>query len=138
MAKLALLLSLLLLPSCLAGPHQLRRSVEDLDRSMYVEQPWLDAVLWVVPVVPALMLGARVIDFAVGDAYAFWFDDAWSDEGGTGFRHADVPAQRYMNSLMPDFMSIQLDRDLIDRLQEERERNEERARARRDATPEST
>ena len=69
---------------------------------MYVKQPWVDAILWVVPVFPILNFGALIGDFFVVDAYAFWFKDAW-DGKGTGFRHAEVEAtDGAMNSLLMD------------------------------------
>jgi hypothetical protein len=70
----------------MAGPHQLRRTVDDWDQKLYVKSPWIDAVLWVVPVFPLANFGAWVGDFFVTDAYAFWFKDAW-DGKGTGFEH---------------------------------------------------
>ena len=54
MRKLVLLLlvSCVLFAGCAAGPHQLARSVDDWDREMYVDSPWINAVLYVVPVIP--------------------------------------------------------------------------------------
>lgn len=75
-----------LLPSCLAGPHQLCRTVDDWDQKNYIASPWLNAALWVIPVFPICHFGAGVADFFVTDAYAFWFKDAW-DNNGTGFEH---------------------------------------------------
>ena len=49
--------------SCAAGPHQLRRSVDDWDHKMYVNSPWIDAVLWVVPVFPLAHYVAMIGDF---------------------------------------------------------------------------
>jgi len=90
------------LTSCLAGPHQLKRSVDDLDQKVYVQSPWLSAVLWVVPVFPLANFGAAIGDFFVGDAYAFWFKDAWDGEG-TGFEHYDMPTpDGRMRSLLID------------------------------------
>ncbi|MHC5065698.1 MAG: hypothetical protein ACYTG5_17170 [Planctomycetota bacterium] len=111
MRKQALGLALLLsvtLTSCFAGPHQLRRTVDDWDNKMYVENPWLDAALWVIPVIPFATLGATFVDTLVGDAYAFWFKDAFSGENGTGYKHHDVGATRNMHSLLDDgkFMEI--------------------------------
>ena len=77
------------LPSCAAGPHQLRRTVDDWDHNLYVNSPWLNAALWIVPVIPVCHLGAFTFDFFIGDAYAFWFGDAW-DGNGTGFEHLPV------------------------------------------------
>jgi hypothetical protein len=103
--KLAIVLTLLAglsLPGCIAGPHQLRRSVDDWDHKMYVESPWIDALLWVVPVIPLMHFGAGLADFFVVDAYSFWFKDAW-DGKGTGFRHYEVkPTDGAMNSLLMD------------------------------------
>ena len=80
----------LLMPgSCLAGPHQLRRSVDDWDHETYVNSPLLNAALWIVPVIPAMTAGAMALDFLVTDPLRFWFDDLW-DGNGTGFRHHEV------------------------------------------------
>lgn len=88
--------------SCAAGPHQLKRTVDDWDHKMYVSSPWLDAVLWVVPMWPILYFGAGIGDFLIVDAYAFWFKDAW-DGKGTGFKHYDVaPTDGQMTSLLAD------------------------------------
>ncbi len=78
-----------LLGGCFAGPHQLRRTVDDLDHATYVNSPWFDAALWIVPVFPICYAGAFVADFLITDAYAFWLHDAW-DGAGTGFEHAPV------------------------------------------------
>jgi hypothetical protein len=90
----ALLASLLLattLSSCFAGPHQLRRSVDDWDHKTYVNSPWFNAALWVVPVLPICNVLAWTGDFLICDAYAFWIHDAW-DGKGTGFQHMEVIA----------------------------------------------
>lgn len=80
--------------SCLAGPHQLRRTVDDWDNRLYVESPWLDGILHVVPVIPLATAVAFVGDFLVGDAIAFWTDDAWQSSGsGTGFEHFAVKSE---------------------------------------------
>lgn len=92
MRRIALALCLIAgvgLTSCYAGPHQLRRTVDDWDQKMYVDSPWLNAVLWVVPVFPVLDFAAGIGDFFVTDAYAFWFKDAW-DGKGTAFQHYQV------------------------------------------------
>ncbi len=106
MRKLGIALTLLLcfsFTSCLAGPHQLRRSVDDWDHNMYVDTPWLDAALWVVPVYPLLYFGAGIGDFFVGDAYTFWFNDAFSGYGGAGFVHFNPEhTDGYVNSLWSD------------------------------------
>ncbi len=79
----------LLLGGCLAGPHQLRRSVDDWDHKTYVNSPWWNAALWIVPVYPISHIGAMTLDFLITDPWAFWFDDAW-DGAGTGFEHLPV------------------------------------------------
>jgi hypothetical protein len=79
------------LASCVAGPHQLRRTVDDWDHRLYVNSPWFDAALWIVPVIPVGHALAFVGDFLLLDAYAFWFHDAW-DGAGTGFEHVPVQA----------------------------------------------
>jgi hypothetical protein len=95
----ALLAASCLFTSCAAGPHQLRRTVDDWDHEMYVKSPWVDAVLWIVPVFPIMNFGAFVGDFLVTDAYAFWIKDAW-DGKGTGFKHYEVkPTDGQMSSL---------------------------------------
>jgi hypothetical protein len=79
----------LLLTGCAAGPHQLSRSIDDWDQKIYVNSPWLNAAMWVVPIYPVMHVGARAIDFAITDPYYFWFQDAW-DGNGTGFRHMHI------------------------------------------------
>ncbi len=74
------------LSSCLSGPHQLVRTVDDWDQKVYIQSPWLNAVLYIIPVFPFAKFGAGIADFFVTDAYAFWFKDAW-DNKGTGFEH---------------------------------------------------
>lgn len=97
-----LLLSTLALTSCAAGPHQLRRSVDDWDQKTYVNSPWLNAAMWVVPVYPALHAGALVGDFLITDPYHFWLDDAW-DGNGTGFVHLDIECpDGFVESLLAD------------------------------------
>ncbi len=90
----------LALPGCLAGPHQLERSVADFDQEIYGDSPWLNFVLWVVPVFPILWVGAKAGDFLVTDAYAFWVEDAWAGDGGTGFKHLNAQSQKSVQSLM--------------------------------------
>ena len=87
--RLGALLPLALLAGCFVGPHQLRRSVDDWDHDLYVNSPWWNATLWLVPVIPVSSLGATVLDFLITDPWHFWFDDAW-DGSGTGFRHLPV------------------------------------------------
>ncbi|MBX3464693.1 MAG: hypothetical protein KF830_16105 [Planctomycetes bacterium] len=99
-AALATGLLALTFSACVAGPHQLRRTVDDWDHSLYVNSPWFDVLLWVVPVIPAAYVGAIACDFLVGDAWAFWTDDAW-DGAGTGFEHFPVePTDGRVNSMM--------------------------------------
>lgn len=90
MRKLAIALSLSAVgfTSCLAGPHQLKRSVDDYDRSTYVESPWLNAVLWVVPVFPISHFVAGIGDFFI-DGWFFWSNDAW-DMKGTNFEFSNI------------------------------------------------
>ena len=88
--------------SCAAGPHQLRRSLDDWDHKLYVNSPWFDALLWVVPVMPLGYVCAIALDFCITDAWAFWFDDAW-DGAGTGFEHLHVePTDGRVGSLFAD------------------------------------
>jgi hypothetical protein len=88
--------------SCAAGPHQLSRTVDDWDQQMYVENPLLNGVLWVVPVFPLAQFGAGLVDFFAVDAYHFWIVDLW-DGKGTGFKHFQVPhTDGYMESLLSD------------------------------------
>ena len=77
----------LALPSCVIGPRQLVRTVDDWDQELYVQSPWMDGVLnTIVPIVPLARLGAGLIDFFVGNPMAFWLEDAW-DSKGTGYIH---------------------------------------------------
>lgn len=96
------LLGSLTMTSCVSGPHQLQRTVDDWDRDVYVKQPWINAVLHIIPVIPFARFGASIGDFFITDAYAFWIRDAFAGDGGTGFDHADVPAKRTMGSLLGD------------------------------------
>lgn len=89
------------LASCFVGPHQLRHSVDDWDQRLYVESPWLDAGLWIVPVIPTLTLLAGAADFLVVDPYFFWGSDAW-DGNGTGFEPAPTEPDKWTESLMSD------------------------------------
>ena len=105
MRNLAIFLGLasaMSLTSCAAGPHQLQRTVDDWDQKMYVESPWIDAVLWVVPVFPVLHFGASIADFFVTDGYTFWVKDAW-DGKGTAYEHYKVePTDGTYKSLLID------------------------------------
>lgn len=92
----------LVLSGCLAGPHQLRRSVDDWEQRSYVNSPWWNVVLWVVPIFPASYAAALVLDTLVTDPYAFWLEDAW-DGNGTGFRHLPIDwTDGHMDSLLLD------------------------------------
>lgn len=92
----------LLLTGCLAGPHQLGRSVDDWDQKIYVNSPWLNASMWIVPVYPFLHAGAKVLDFAFTDPYYFWFGDAW-DGNGTGYRHLEIDyTDGWVDSILSD------------------------------------
>ncbi|MEM7202819.1 MAG: hypothetical protein AAF628_21345 [Planctomycetota bacterium] len=98
----ALLISCCLWSGCASGPHQLRRTVDDWDHQLYVESPWLNAVLMIVPVIPIAGFLGGVGDFLIGDAYSFWFKDAW-DGKGTGFVHFNPKAtDGAMKSLLLD------------------------------------
>lgn len=77
------------LGSCFAGPHQLRRSMDDWDHKHYVNSPRWNAVLWIVPVIPVATVVALALDTVITDPYAFWFGDAW-DNAGTGYEHLPV------------------------------------------------
>ena len=77
--------------SCTAGPHQLRRSVDDLDHKLYVKSPWLSGILWFVPAFPIMTYGSWIVDSLTTDPYCFWYKDAW-DGKGTGFIHYTVEA----------------------------------------------
>ncbi len=96
------LLAITTFAACSAGPHQLRRSVDDWDAKMYVDNPWLDGVLWFVPVIPLVGAFAGLGDFLITDAYTFWAKDAW-DGKGTGFTHFTPKAtDGAMQSLLLD------------------------------------
>ena len=91
-----------LMCGCAAGPHQVRRSVDDWDNQLYVNSPWWNACLWIVPVIPTLEIGGWVVDFLITDPWFFWFDDAW-DGAGTSFEHLDVQeTDGYVQSLLMD------------------------------------
>lgn len=92
----------LLLVGCLAGPHQLRRSVDDWEQRSYVNSPWWNVALWTVPVFPVSYLSALVLDTLITDPWSFWFDDAW-DGNGTGFQHLPIDwTDGHMDSLLMD------------------------------------
>ena len=108
LASVAVCVAAFSMTSCMAGPHQLVRSVDDWDQKTYINNPWLDAAMWVVPVFPICGFAAGLGDFFVGDAYAFWFHDAW-DMKGTGFKHAETaPTDGYVNSFLGEggFMKV--------------------------------
>ncbi len=85
--------------SCFAGPKQLSRSVDDWDQTLYVQNPWLDSVLYIVPVIPFAGALAGFGDFFV-DGYHFWVKDAW-DMKGTGYKHANIEwTDGYVGSLI--------------------------------------
>jgi len=84
-----LLIGAATLTACAAGPHQLRRSVDDWDHKSYVNSPWWNATMWIVPILPVSYIGAWVGDFLITDPWAFWFEDAW-DGKGTGFEHLQL------------------------------------------------
>jgi hypothetical protein len=77
--------------ACLAGPHQLSRSVGDWDHKHYVNSPWWNVALWATGILPVGYVGAFVGDTLITDPYAFWLGDAW-DRQGTGFEHLPVQA----------------------------------------------
>src|SRR5690606_5226965 len=114
MKKLASALALaavVSLTSCASGPHQLARTVDDWDQKVYINSPWLNAVLYIVPVFPLAQFGAGIGDFFVTDAYAFWFKDAW-DGKGTGFEHykQNWTDGRMKSLLMSDSGVIRIDK----------------------------
>ena len=100
MQLLAAAATLGLLASCVAGPHQLRRPVDDWDHKFYTSNPWIGAVMSVF-VWPFVGFGAAIGDFFVVDAYHFWFKDAW-DGKGTGFEHLRVESDQQVQSLLID------------------------------------
>ena len=99
---LMVLVCCFLLSGCLAGPHQLQRSVSDWDNQLYTDTPWGNGVLHVIPVIPLAYVLAGVVDFAVIDAVAFWGGDAWGGKGTT-FEHFQVTSgDHVMRSLLID------------------------------------
>lgn len=104
MNKMLLVLGLaaiVLLASCAAGPHQLRRSVDGWDQKVYVDSPLVDGILWVVPVFPICHMIAGIGDFLLVDAYHFWAVDLWRGKG-TGFQHKDMKADQFMKGVLVD------------------------------------
>ncbi len=102
LATLFTLVGLMSLGSCMAGPQQLTRTVDDWDRDMYVSEPLIDGVLHVIPVVPLASFGAQIVDFLITNPYHFWLEDVWDGEG-TNFIHADVATKDgAVKSLMID------------------------------------
>ena len=100
LGKSLVLILILVLASCAAGPHQLQRTVDDWDQELYVDSPWINAVLWIVPVIPLAKGLAAIGDFFIVDAYSFWIHDAW-DGAGTAFDHYQVsPTDGSMQSLL--------------------------------------
>ncbi len=97
------------LSSCVAGPKQLARTVDDWDGKMYVENPWMDAVLNVIPVIPLAGAIGGFVDFFSDNLVAFWMHDAW-DGKGTAFKHFEVtPTDGAAHSLLLDdgkFMEV--------------------------------
>lgn len=92
----------LFLGACAAGPQQLSRSVDDYDQKLYIQNPWLDGILYVIPVIPLAKYVAAIGDFFIGNAYAFWFKDAW-DMKGTAYTHFNpTPTDGSMSSLLLD------------------------------------
>ncbi len=104
MRKIAIALGLglaLVLGGCLAGPHQLRRTVDDFDQKLYVDSPIIDGILWFP--IPAFYIGywgASIGDFFL-DGYHFWIEDVWANEG-KGFKHIDPQGSKIVYSLMRD------------------------------------
>ena len=87
--------------SCAAGPHQLARTVDDFDHKLYQQNPLLDGVLWVVPVIPFAYFGASFVDFFT-DGYHFWFNDVWDGQGTTIKRWTPEDDSRQVRSLLLD------------------------------------
>jgi len=101
-ATLLGLLALFSLASCAAGPQQLARSVDDWDQEFYVNNPRVDGLLYVIPVIPLVKYGAAIGDFFITNPYHFWGEDVW-DNQGTGFKHMTVePVDGYVDSLWAD------------------------------------
>ncbi|MBK8976899.1 MAG: hypothetical protein IPM29_13350 [Planctomycetes bacterium] len=105
MRKIALALALavgLMFSGCAAGPHQLRRSLDNFDQDLYVEMPLINGLLWFpIPAFPIAYYVAYIGDFFITDAYAFWIRDVWEGEG-TGFDYYDTSSKKTMKSLMSD------------------------------------
>ena len=104
MKKFGILLAALVLlgvTSCAAGPQQLFRTVDDIDQELYVEQPIVDGILYIIPVIPLAKYVAALGDFFIVNAYHFWVEDLWDGEG-KGFIHYDPDASEKLKSLYLD------------------------------------
>ena len=99
-ALIAVLVAALPLAGCLAGPKQFYATVDDWDQQLYVDSPWFNGAMWLIPVVPAGRVGALIGDALIGNFYTFWFRDAFGGEGGTTVRYADIETKRSMKSLL--------------------------------------
>ena len=87
---------------CSSGPSQLSRSVDDWDNQLYVQSPWMDSILHLVPVIPVMKLAGGTVDLLFINPWYFWTDDAW-DSKGTGFKRAQLEfTDGYLGSLMVD------------------------------------
>lgn len=104
-------LALFTLPSCVVGPKQFSRSVDDWDNKLYTESPWMDVLLTVVPVIPLASVVAGVGDFLIVNPVAFWLDDAW-DSHGTAFQHFEVKGEdgQMRSLLMNDSKALRVNR----------------------------
>lgn len=85
-------LSLLLLPSCLAGPHQLGRSWDDWVNQRYSENAWLHGAVFqnILPIYPLTGGLLGFLDLIIVNPYYFWSEDAW-DGRGTVYEHQPTP-----------------------------------------------
>ena len=104
MRKIAIALGLglaLVLGGCLAGPHQLRRSLDDFDQKLYVDSPIIDGILWFpIPAFGIANYVAWIGDFFI-DGYHFWINDVWANEGA-GFVHIEPQGNKQVYSLTRD------------------------------------
>lgn len=89
------------LSSCMAGPQQMRRSVDDWDHALYVESPWLDAGLWILPVIPLASCAGQLVDCLIVNPIFFWGSDAW-DGNGTGYKHQSPVPDEWTNSVIAE------------------------------------